>query len=93
MSVTERLDIVHNFAAVLDPSGPRRSRKPFVWLLLQRRFGFYREQTTDPEGVPMSVTERLDIVHNFAAVLDPGGSRRVKLLPTRFARGGRGSPA
>jgi len=46
MSVTKRLDIVHNFAAVLDPSGPRRSRKPFVWLLLQRRFGFYWEQTT-----------------------------------------------
>ena len=46
MSVSERLDIVHNFAAVPNPGGPRRSRKPFASLLLQRRFGCYREQMT-----------------------------------------------
>jgi predicted transposase YbfD/YdcC len=37
----------------------------------------YREQTTDPEGPPMSVTERLDIVHHFAAVQDPRDPRFI----------------
>src|SRR3954451_9759486 len=37
----------------------------------------YREQATDSEGAPMTVTERLDIVHHFAAVADPRDPRFV----------------